>query len=176
MGIRAVDSHVQSKKHQDYIKARHQPIANFCSTVTTASNDGNASTLNVNVTIGNPQPATSAPSDLRSICGSTPTLRAEVIWVLRTVTSHHSCRSDDGIEELFKAMFLDSGLAQSFTCGKDKTKYVAKFGLAPYIKKALITEVQTCGAFVLMFDETLNQTTKTKQLDLHVRYWLNDHV
>nr|XP_020447106.1 uncharacterized protein LOC109955353 [Monopterus albus] len=27
-----------------------------------------------------------------------------------------------------------------------------------------------------MFDETLNQTTKSKQLDLHVRYWLNDRV
>ena len=73
-------------------------------------------------------------------------------------------------------MFPDSGLVQSFTCGKDKTRYVAKFGLAPYIKKELISEVQKCGAIVIMFDETLNQTTKTKQLDLHVRCWLNDHV
>lgn len=173
MGIRVVESHVQSKKHRDYVKARQQPaIASFCSTISTASNDVNATTLDV--TMGNPQPTMSA--DLRAICGSTATLRAEVIWVLRTVTSHNSYRSNDGIEEVFKTMFPDSGLVHSFTCGKDKTRYVAKFGLAPYIKKELIAEVQKCGAFVIMFDETLNQTTKSKQLDLHVRYWLNDHI
>ncbi|KAF7668616.1 hypothetical protein LDENG_00299570 [Lucifuga dentata] len=87
------------------------------------------------LTTGNPQPTTSSSSDLRTICGSTPTLRAEVIWVLRTVTSHHSFRSNDGTEEVFKAMFPDSELALTFTCGKDKNRYVAKFGLAPYIKK-----------------------------------------
>ncbi|XP_056262502.1 uncharacterized protein LOC130188267 isoform X3 [Pseudoliparis swirei] len=171
MGIRAVESHVKSKKHSDHAKARQQPaIASFCST---ASIDVNASTLDG--TVGNPEP-TVMPSDLRAMCGSTPTLQAEVIWVLRTVTSHHSCRSNDGIGEVFKAMFPDSSLVQSFTCGKDKTTYVATFGLAPYIKKELITEVQQCSAFVIMFDETLNQTTKNKQLDLHVRYWINDHV
>jgi hypothetical protein len=138
MGIRAVESHVQSQKHKAYSKARLQPtITSFCST---ASNDV---IDNASVAIGNPQPVTSMPSD-RAICGSTPTLRAEVIWVMRTVTSHHSCRSN--------------------------------VGLAPYIKKELVNEVQKCGAFVVMFDETLNQTTKTKQMDLHVLYWLNDHV
>ncbi|XP_056439589.1 uncharacterized protein LOC130376758 isoform X1 [Gadus chalcogrammus] len=170
MGIGAVESHVQSQKHKAYSKARLQPtITSFCST---ASNDV---IDNASVATGNPQPVTSMPSD-RAICGSTPTLRAEVIWVMRTVTSHHSCRSNDGIDDLFKAMFPDSALVQSFTCGKDKTRYVAKFGLAPYIKKELVNEVQKCGAFVVMFDETLNQTTKTKQMDLHVRFWLNDHV
>ena len=44
--------------------------------------------------------------------------------MLRTVTCHNSYRSNDGIEEVFKAMFPDSGLVQSFTCGKDKTRYV----------------------------------------------------
>lgn len=119
-------------KNTDYVKARQQPaIASFCSNISTASDDVNATTLDV--TLGNPQPTMSA--DLRAICGSTATLRAEVIWVLRTVTSHNSYRSNDGIEEVFKTMFPDSGLVHSFTCGKDKTRYVAKFGLAPYIKK-----------------------------------------
>lgn len=85
-------------------------------------------------------------------------------------------RSNSGIEEVFKAMFPDSGLVQTFTCGKDKSRYNAKFGLAPYFKKELIAEVNRCGGFVIMFDESLNQTTKSKQMDLHVRYWLNDRV
>lgn len=93
--------------------------------------------------------------------------------MLRTVTSHHSFSSNDGIEEVFKAMFPDPGLVQTFTCGKDKSRYIAKFGLVPYIKKGLIAEVNRCGAFVIM---SLNQTTKSKQLDLHVRNWLNEHV
>lgn len=85
-------------------------------------------------------------------------------------------RSNSGIEEVFKAMFPDSGLVQTFTCGKDKSRYNAKFGLAPYFKKELIAEVNRCGGFVIMFDESLNQTTKSKQMDLHVRYCLNDRV
>ncbi|XP_049457018.1 uncharacterized protein LOC125903885 [Epinephelus fuscoguttatus] len=171
MGIKAVDSHFQSGKHKDYTRARQQtPIARFCSTLPTASKD----VTTKDVTVGNPQP-TSSSSDIRTACGSTPTLRAEVIWVLRTVTSHHSYRSNEGIEDVFKAMFPDSVLVQTFTCGRDKTRYVAKFGLAPHIKKQLIAEVNM-GPFVIMFDETLNQTTKSKQLDLHVRYWRNDHV
>lgn len=168
MGIKAVESHTQSGKHQEYARARGKSsIQGFCSTLP-ASKD-------VTVDTEDPQPTT-PPSDLRVVVGSTPTLRAEVIWVLRTVTGHHSFRSNDGIEEVFKAMFPDSGLVQTFTCGKDKSRYVARFGLAPYIKKELIAEVNRCGAFVIMFDETLNQTTKSKQLDLHVRYWLNDRV
>lgn len=50
---------------------------------------------------------------------------------------------------------------------------MAAFGLAPYLKKA---EVKSSGPFVVMFDESLNHTTKNKQLDLHERFWKNNHV
>jgi len=33
-----------------------------------------------------------------------------------------------------KAMFLDSEIVKSFSCGKDKTSYILKFGLAPYFE------------------------------------------
>lgn len=29
---------------------------------------------------------------------------------------------------------------------------------------------------MVMFDESLNKTTKTKQLDIHLCYWSGDHV
>ena len=74
---------------------------------------------------------------------------------------------------VFKAMFPDSECAKTFSCGKDKTCYLARFGLAPYIKRELLSSVNQ-GTFVIMFDESTNRTTKNKQLDLHVRYWVND--
>lgn len=168
MGIKALESHMQSGKHVAFATARqHQPQINDFCTATANGQEG-----------ARPQPAEQpqTSSDIRTIFGSTPTLRAEVIWVLRTVTSHQPYRSNDGIDDIFKAMFPDSVLAQSFTCGKDKSRYVAAFGLAPYFKKELIAEVKSSGPFVVMFDESLNYTTKNKQLDLHVRFWKNNHV
>lgn len=90
------------------------------------------------------------------------------------VTSHQSFRSNEGIDDLFKVMFPDSLLAQTlaYFC-KAKTRYVVAFGLAPYFKKQLIAEVQCSGTFIVMFDESLNHTTKNKQLDIHVRFWKN---
>ncbi|KAL3063671.1 hypothetical protein OYC64_000077 [Pagothenia borchgrevinki] len=72
-------------------------------------------------------------------------------------------------------MFPDSDIAKTFTCGDDKTAYITKFGLAPHIKRDLVSKINN-GPFVLMFDESLNQTTKNKQLDLHVRFWEEEQV
>ncbi|XP_051950061.1 uncharacterized protein LOC127620838 [Xyrauchen texanus] len=73
-------------------------------------------------------------------------------------------------------MFPDSDIAKSFTCGKDKTGYIIRFGLAPHFKQELINTINKAGQFVLMFDESLNQSTKTKQLDVHIRFWEDDRV
>lgn len=74
--------------------------------------------------------------------GGAPTLRAEVLWILKTITDHHSYSSNEGISELFKVMFSDSEVASTFTCGKNKTSYITKFGLAPYITKELIKDMR----------------------------------
>ncbi|XP_056451964.1 uncharacterized protein LOC130387051 isoform X3 [Gadus chalcogrammus] len=109
--------------------------------------------------------------------GGAPTLRAEVIWILKSISDHHSYSSNEGISEIFKAMFSDSEIAATFTSGKNKTSYITKFGLAPFITKELVKEVnEASGGFVVMFDESLNKTTKTKPLDIHLRYWSGDHV
>ncbi|XP_070400940.1 uncharacterized protein [Nothobranchius furzeri] len=49
--------------------------------------------------------------------------------------------------------------------------YVLKFGLAPHIIKELISAANNAGPFVLMFDESFNQSTKNKQLDVRIRFW-----
>ena len=116
MGIKAVDSHMMSAKHVAFAKARQQQpaITLFCPV---ASATATASTTS--------ESTSSAQPSIQALCGSMPTLKAEVIWVLKTITSHQSYRSNEGIDSLFRTMFPDSALVQSFSCGKDKTRYVA---------------------------------------------------
>lgn len=166
MGVKAVESHLQSAKHKASESSCQQTpgISQFCSSLVS--------------TVPPPRPPTTtgaaAAPHLRMF-GSTPTLKAEVLWSLNTVTKHQSFKSNEGVGDLFRAMFPDSDIAHSFACGSDKTAYISKFGVAPYISEQLVADANK-DVFVLMFDESLNQTTKTKQLDLHVRYWCEDNV
>lgn len=48
-------------------------------------------------------------------------------------------------------MFPESDIAKSFTCGKDKTGYIIRFGLASFFKKQLVDGINKAGPFVLMF-------------------------
>lgn len=99
------------------------------------------------------------PRNILSYCGSTPTLRAEVMWVLKTVSEHHSYTSNENVT----IMFPDSEVAATFSCGSNKTAYITKFGLAPFITKELTDHVNMSNGFVIMFDESLNKMTKSKQ-------------
>lgn len=98
------------------------------------------------------------------------TVKAEIIWTLHTVQHHHSYKSNEGIQAVFKTMFPDSEIAKRFTCGEKKTAYLCCFGLAPHFKSLLESRVKQ-EQFVLCFDESLNKVTKNEQLDLHVRFW-----
>lgn len=173
-GVTAVKSHSASSIHQQRMKVRGEqlPISMF-------------SLARTNPT--QPPQQTSRPNPISSTTTATAdgqqtlqvlpsALRAEVMWCLNTVANHHSFNSNDGIGELFAAMFSDSDIAKSFACGKDKTSYMIRFGIAPHFKKLLIKSVNDSGPFVLMFDESLNQLAKKKQLDIHVRFWKDDRV
>ena len=91
-----------------------------------------------------------ASTDLRVAFGATPTLKAEVVWILNTVVKHQSYNSNEGIGDLFGLMFPDSQIASTFTAGKDKTAYITRFGLAPFIRNELICSVNKAD-FVLIF-------------------------
>lgn len=166
LGVRALSSHAKSEKHLTAVKGLKQTtaVSQFCqaSVGSTLPRQG-------------PHCSSATPaSDLRVAFGSEPTLRAEVLWVLHVVTRHQSYSANEEIGELFQTMFPDSDIAKTFRCGKDKTSYIARFGVADFIKRDLISKVT--GPFVLMFDESLNRTSKMKQLDLHVRFWESGQV
>lgn len=167
------------------MKSRQQVnITNFIdsnvrtATVYTAIPD-NSSTAATSHTMSPPTPTcrrSTGSSDLKAAFGAGATLEAEVTWCLNTVDKHHSYSSNEDISDCFAAMFPDSQIAKTFSCGKDKTSYIVKFGLAPFFKQQLVTAVNNAGPFVLMFEESLNESTKTKQLYLHVRYWEGECV
>lgn len=164
MGVKAVESHMQCDKHTVAAKSHKQTpdISQFCSPgVAKAPQKTGASAT--------------ASTDLRAVFGGTETLKLEVLWILNTVVKHLSFNANEGIGNLFRLMFPDSQIASTFSSGKDKTAYIARFGLAPFIRSELIANVNKSN-FVLMFDESLNQATKKKQLDVHIRYWVGEHV
>ena len=104
--------------------------------------------------------ASSFSADIRVALGGTATLRAEVLWCLHTAEKHHSLNSNENLADVFRAMFPDSDIAKTFACGKDKSGYIIRFGLAPYLKQEFINTINKAGQFVLMLDESLNKSTK----------------
>ena len=101
---------------------------------------------------------------------------AEVLCTLKSVTSHFSNNSSSGIGDLFRRMFPDSVIAQQFGVSERKYAYLTNIGLAPFFKDALNTRIRQRASFVLMFDESFNQKTSSKQLDVHVRTWDDGQV
>lgn len=172
MRVKALDWHAKSTKHMTHVRGTEQTPS--ITAVFSPASSANVSQLAASAPTAAAPPATTAAAvgklDLRTAFGSTPTLKAEVLWTLNTIAKHQSYNGNEGIGELFRSMFPDSDIANAFTCGADKTANIAKFGLAIYIKDELVSKVNK-SLFVLMFDESLNENTKTKQLDVHVRFW-----
>ena len=73
-------------------------------------------------------------------------------------------------------MFPKCETAQKFSCSETKARYLSTFGLAPYFSNQLISQAKNCGGYVLLFDESLNNQLQENQLDLHVRFWTDNHV
>lgn len=102
-------------------------------------------------------------------------LKAEILWTLKSAESHYSCRSSEGVSDLFRLMFPDSEVASQFKCGETKCRYLLTFGIAPHFSELLRGTVKASDGFVLLFDESLNHKTQLKQMDFHVRFWNDSH-
>ena len=98
-------------------------------------------------------------------------LSAEILWTLKSVTS-----SSNDSNLLFQRMFPDSNIAQKFSCGETKCTYLGKFGLVLHFQQLMMKSLKESGEFVVLFDESLNSVTQSKQLDVHIRTWRNGEV
>ena len=77
--------------------------------------------------------------------------------------------------EYFAKRFPDSTIAKTFQCGETKSAYICKFGLAPHFKQLLSSKLKD-DDYVLLFDESLNVETQSKQCDFLVRHWDGNKV
>ena len=112
-------------------------------------------------------------TDMNAFVGGKESLTAEVLWALKVVCTHYSYKSCENISDLFVRMFPDNAIAQKFSCGERK---VACLGRAPFFQQQLVQYVNQLDGYVLMFDDSANKTAQTKQMDIHLRFWQDDHV
>ena len=78
------------------------------------------------------------------------------MWSIDVVLSNGSFNSVSNINDLFCKMFPDSEIAESFSCGKTKCRYVIYFGLAPYSKELLTKSLSNVEHIVTLFNESFN--------------------
>ncbi len=163
MGVKAIESHLKSEKHQ-----RNAAVTSGAMLIPASFARSTPKTLSDSL-------ATSQQSALSNFVSPPETQRAEVLWILHTVSRHHSFRLNDDIRSVFAALFPDWEYAKSFTCSENKTAYVAKYSIASFIKRELLRRV-SAKSYVVMFNKSMNTTTKSKQMDLHLRYWITDEM
>lgn len=90
--------------------------------------------------------------------------------------SHFSYNSAHDIADVFRVMFPDSTIAQHMSCGPTKLSYIISFGIAPYFRELLLTDLKQAPCFVISFDESFNQELQQEQMDFYVRYFRRDRV
>ena len=101
------------------------------------------------------------------------TLSAEIRWALQSVLKGHSNNSSSNISPLFKVIFQDSKIVESFALGTDKLRYLITYGIAPYFYDLLKDNVNNSDCYNVLFDESLNRISQTSQMDYLLRYWDN---
>lgn len=99
------------------------------------------------------------------------TSKAEILYVLNLIKSNASFNSAKYANNLFKTMFSDSSIAQSFCCGPSKVSYTSTFGLGPYFEDKLYDILEKVPIYTVSFDESYNKVTNKEQMDFNVRYW-----
>ena len=99
------------------------------------------------------------------------TLKAEIYWAMETIMTHQSFNANKHKPELFNKMFPDSDIAKQYSMKATKCKYITQFGIAPYVKAKVMNIIKKSAYYVASFDETLNISCQSKQMDLLIRYW-----
>ena len=93
--------------------------------------------------------------------------KAEIRWNLKSVITGYSNHSDADC----RSMFHESNIAKKYHLGPDKLRYPGNLWLGPYFKNILMESIRKYGHFVISFDESLNKTTQSSELDFLVRYF-----
>lgn len=158
MGVSALVSHAGGKKHQEIQKSKTACAGFFNKT---GSSESNSATVTKQANL----------QTIPSIVIPLKVVKAEIMWVLKTVYNHFSLRSCLGLNEILKAMFDDSEIAKSFKLSKTKCGYLINYGLAPHFQDILNQSISSSPYFIISFDESMNKVLQNEQMDLTVRFW-----
>jgi len=174
MGESALVSYMKGKKHEEHVKSlqsneKTTKISNFfsssaSSTMGQSTGNRREQTTETSQVATGTGPAKQALHNIQSLLGGNATLRAEICWTLKVITSHYSLKSCEGINSIYKFMFPDSDIAKHFACGERKAAYLSTFGIAPHFLSLLKGKVRDQSEYVLLFDESLNSEIQSKQM------------
>ena len=117
-------------------------------------------------TSGSTLPSTSHTSlDTTVVTGDV--IRAEVLWTLKVVMCHYSFNSCNDISATFRAMFPDSGIVKTFTCGASLriSDMLWTCSIFPWAAGGYGTK------YSMVFDECMNRISQNEQMDFIIRYW-----
>ena len=98
---------------------------------------------------------------------------AVIVCVLNMVENNISFNSCNKDNDLYQCMFPDLNIAINYCQGHGKVKYVIQFGVSPYIKELVQSDLQD-QPFTFHFDETTNSQVK-KQHDGYATYFSPKH-
>ena len=79
-------------------------------------------------------------------------LKAEVVWVLKTVESNFSFNASEDIVEVLQQMDPDSLVLKTMRIKRDKVSYTLSHGLYPFYNKKLAKRIQGAVGFTLGTD------------------------
>ena len=96
-------------------------------------------------------------------------LNAEILQALNKVDKNHLFSSANGDSGRLKKMFPDLQIAAKYSQEETKSKYVVQFGLSPFVKDELITDVQKTP-YSFKFNETMFSQMK-KQYDRYISFF-----
>jgi len=140
MGLKAITSHAKSIKHSEHEKS----VSSSCSIQGSFASVPHHSPHSHTT-------SSSSASVLKPYIIDTASKKAEILWTLKLIKSHFSLRSVKNLSPLFWTMFLDSKIASNMSLGYDKVMYTALFGLYPYFHDELISEIETCRFFRIIW-------------------------
>ena len=177
MGVTALNSHVKGDKHKKACMAvkSNLSISNMFRVGASRKVTVSAASSATEGTSSAASATQSCQSQLNTFVTKNDTLSAEVWWTLKSMSSNYSFNSSDDMDFVLTQMFPKEPVANKFQCGKTKSMYLACHGIAPYFKSLLDEKVKK-DHFVMLFDESLNKQMQLKQLDIHVRFWHDDHI
>ena len=98
-------------------------------------------------------------------------MKAEIIWVLKSVSSDFSYSSSEDIVEILRLMDPSSDVFRLMQLKRNKVSYFLTHGLFPHYLQKLIKRIQAAPAFTLGTDSgTFKLHGIAKFVDIMIRF------